>query len=157
MGYNVREGEATTYWASDLVHRLYHLPAFGQGYVDHYAEGWDGIIEQAAENSPNSTHDSDGLQYFALESYAHDLIYPGMGCPGPTGDLPAATSSTEPAATSATSASATSDKGAGAATSVPQNCHTHSDGAVHCDGEDAEEPTVPENCHTHADGAVHCT
>lgn len=154
MGYNVREGEPTTYWAADLMHRMYHLPAIGQGYIDHYAEGYEGIIEQAAANKAESTHDSDGLQYFALEAYAHDIIDPGVGCPGPFESTP---TSTSPAETATAIASASAAAATTSTTEAPENCHTHADGAVHCESEETSEPAVPENCHTHADGAVHCT
>lgn len=144
MGYNVREYARTLFWAGDLMHRLYHVPAFGQGYIDHYAEGYEEIIEAAKANSPNSTHDSDGLTYFALEAYAHDIINPGAGCPGPAGDLPSTSSS-------AASSSATSTAAATATTT----------GATSTQSSSAEAATatsaVPENCHTHANGDVHCT
>ncbi|KAK2604596.1 hypothetical protein N8I77_007509 [Diaporthe amygdali] len=140
-GYNVREHSRLLYWASDLLHRLYHVPAFGQEYIDHYSEGYEGIIESAANNSPNSTHDSDGLQYFALDVYAYDIILPGEGCPGPSGPPSTETSSSQTASstdsssatasvTSTTTASSTET--AASETALPENCHTHSDGSVHC-------------------------
>ena len=123
QGYNVRETSRLVFWASDLLHRLYHLPEIGQGVIDHYAEGYDGIVEAAANNSTNTTRDSDGLQYFALEAYAHDVILPGEGCPGPSGPLDVETSSSVLTAT-AQSATATSSAASGAvsttvASSVP--------------------------------------
>ena len=44
----------------------------------------------ASENgNDNITHDSDALQYFALEAWAYDIAVPGVGCPGPAlEDLP---------------------------------------------------------------------
>lgn len=140
-GYNVREHSRLLYWGSDLLHRLFHVPAFGQEYIDHYSEGYEGIIESAANNSPNSTHDSDGLQYFALDVYAYDIILPGEGCPGPSGppstetsSAPAASSTDASSATASatSSATATSAESAASETALPDNCHTHSDGAVHC-------------------------
>lgn len=50
------------------MHRLRHMPAFGQGYVEHYAEDYDSIIETASADSPNATKDSYGLIYFAPEA-----------------------------------------------------------------------------------------
>lgn len=108
QGYNVRESSRLLFWASDLLHRLYHLPEVGQGIIDHYAEGYEGIVEAAANNSTNTTRDSDGLQYFALEAYAYDMILPGEGCPGPSGPLASETSSSMPAATATSAASASS-------------------------------------------------
>ncbi|KAM3415910.1 hypothetical protein BST61_g9405 [Cercospora zeina] len=141
-GYNVREYSRLLFWSSDLLHRMYHLPEIGQGYIDHYAEGYEGIIEAAANNSPNTTRDSDGLQYFALEAYAYDIIAPGEGCPGPSGPAqPSSSSAAAPAATSSAATAATSTVAAAASetsaaadanTDVPDNCHTHSDGSLHC-------------------------
>ncbi|USW48515.1 Putative metallopeptidase, catalytic domain superfamily, peptidase domain, HRXXH [Septoria linicola] len=151
-GYNVRESSRLLFWASDLLHRMYHLPEIGQGYIDHYAEGYEGILEAAANNSPNTTRDSDGLQYFALEAYAYDIIAPGEGCPGPSGPPnTSSTSSAAPAATSSTVSSATSVASAAAsATSSAAASATTSAAA-------AADTDVPDNCHTHADGSLHCT
>ncbi|KAF7189735.1 Major allergen Asp f 2 [Pseudocercospora fuligena] len=143
QGYNVRESSRLIFWGSDLLHRLYHVPAFGQGYIDHYAEGYEGIIEAAANGSPNTTHDSDGLQYFALEAYAYDIIAPGVGCPGPSGPPNPETSSSVPAAT-ATSSASMSATATATATVAPVEAS-------------ATASALPDNCHTHANGDVHCT
>lgn len=82
MGYTVSGSETNTFWASDLLHRLYHVPAIGQNWVDHFADGYDEVLDLAIENATLSTHDSETLQYFALEVYAHDISVPGIGCPG---------------------------------------------------------------------------
>jgi hypothetical protein len=82
MGYTVSGSETNTFWASDLLHRLYHVPAIGQNWVDHYTDGYDEVLDLAIENATLSTHDSETLQYFALEVYAHDISVPGIGCPG---------------------------------------------------------------------------
>ncbi|KAF2172126.1 hypothetical protein M409DRAFT_49868 [Zasmidium cellare ATCC 36951] len=182
LGWNVRQGGRTVYWGSDLMHRLWHMPAFGQGYVDHYAEDYDSILEAASANSPNATKDSYGLIYFALEAFAHDVIYPGTGCPGPAGELPAssspaaAASATSSAASSASAPAVTSASTAAvsaSATAVAENCHTHSNGDVHCSEAtatvsesasataasaeaSATESASGENCHTHANGELHC-
>ncbi|GLI77355.1 prenylated Rab acceptor protein 1 [Penicillium ochrochloron] len=82
MGYTVSESETNTFWASDLLHRLYHVPTIGQNWADHFADGYDEVLDLAVENATLSTHDSETLQYFALEVYAHDISVPGIGCPG---------------------------------------------------------------------------
>jgi hypothetical protein len=82
MGYTVSESETNTFWASDLLHRLYHVPTIGQNWVDHFADGYDEVLDLAIENATLSTHDSETLQYFALEVYAHDISVPGIGCSG---------------------------------------------------------------------------
>lgn len=57
------------------------MPPIGQNWVDHFAEGYDEVIELAAGNKSVSTRDSETLQYFALGAYAFDLVIPGVGCP----------------------------------------------------------------------------
>lgn len=82
LGYTVSGSETNTFWASDLLHRLYHVPAIGQNWIDHFADGYEEVIDQAKKNATLSTHDSETLQYFALEVYANDIAAPGVGCPG---------------------------------------------------------------------------
>lgn len=82
LGYTVAGSEANTYFGSDLIHRLYHMPAFGENYVEHFAEDYAGALELAKTNATFATHDSDVLQYFALDVYAYDIAVPGIGCPG---------------------------------------------------------------------------
>ncbi|KAL6244506.1 Prenylated Rab acceptor protein 1, partial [Rhinocladiella similis] len=86
LGYTVAGSPANTFWASDLLHRLYHMPAIGGEYVEHFAGDYDEVIELAQSNSTNSTRDSNTLQYFALEAYAYDIAVPGQGCPGESHD-----------------------------------------------------------------------
>ncbi|SMR53314.1 unnamed protein product [Zymoseptoria tritici ST99CH_3D1] len=169
QGYDVRTGSRTLYWGSDLIHRLYHMPAYGaNGYIDHYAEGWAGIVTAAKEGSPNSTHDSDGLQFFALEAYAYDVIYPGVGCPG--SNAPVTEEEMEGSGGHGAAAAATTTSMAAAPAAVTdapagQDCHTHSDGSIHCSDATTPEPAATseapaaggENCHTHANGELHCT
>lgn len=115
QGYTVAGSETNTFWASDLMHRLYHVPAVGQGWVDHFADGYDEVIALAKSNGTESTHDSEALQYFALEAYAFDIAAPGVGCAGEshgpdqghdTG------SASAPASTSTSSSSSASGSGA---------------------------------------------
>lgn len=83
LDYTVSQTSRLIFWASDMLHRLFHLPSIGRGYIEHYTAGWCGAIEAAAQGNPNVTHDSDVLQYYALEAYAYDIAVPGEGCPGP--------------------------------------------------------------------------
>ena len=76
------EYDLSYYFSSDLLHRLYHVPAFGDGHVQHYTQGYAEVLTQAQEHPERATHDSDVLQYFALEVYAYDIAVPGVGCPG---------------------------------------------------------------------------
>jgi hypothetical protein len=82
LGYTVSGSETNTFWASDLLHRLYHIPAVGQNWIYHFADGYEEVVDQAMEDATLSTHDSETLQYFALEVYAYDIAAPGIGCPG---------------------------------------------------------------------------
>lgn len=82
LGYTVSKSETNTFWAADLLHRLYHVPAIGQNWIDHFADGYEEVVDQAKKNATLSTHDSETLQYFALEVYAYDIAVPGVGCSG---------------------------------------------------------------------------
>ncbi|OTA52379.1 major allergen Asp F2 [Hypoxylon sp. EC38] len=122
-GYSVASGKLNFYFGSDLIHRLYHLPAIGEGIVEHYADTYEECLELAINNPAEAVRNSHTLQYFALDVYAFDIAVPGEGCTGrplesesPTAPLPTATSSPS---TSSTSTAAT-------------ECHTHADGTEHC-------------------------
>lgn len=82
FGYDVANSPTNLYWASDLLHRLLHLPAIGEGIVEHYAEEYPTTLEYAKSNTTYAVRNSDTLQYFALEAYAYDIAVPGVGCPG---------------------------------------------------------------------------
>ncbi|CAG7973183.1 unnamed protein product [Penicillium nalgiovense] len=127
LGYTVSESETNTFWAADLLHRLYHVSAIGQNWIDHFADGYEEVVDQAKKNATLSTRDSETLQYFALEVYAYDISVPGVGCAGVQHehDEPEATTSQPaPTATTTDAASTTAD--------VPENCHTHEGGELHC-------------------------
>lgn len=83
-GYDVANGPTNFYWASDLVHRLLHIPKVGEGIVEHYgdADEYPGVLELATSDPELAVRNSDTLQYFALDVYAHDVAVPGVGCPG---------------------------------------------------------------------------
>lgn len=104
LGYNVAEYDLDVFWASDLLHRLFHMPAFSQHRISHYAEGYENVIESAEGNTMHPLHNSESLQYFALEAYAYDIAVPGVGCPGPQHDhdhAPTSTAAQPPSTTSA--------------------------------------------------------
>jgi hypothetical protein len=84
FGYNVANGATNLYWASDLLHRLLHIPKVGEGVVEHYSteSKYSGVLSLAKTNSTYAVRNSDSLQYFALEVYAHDIAVPGIGCAG---------------------------------------------------------------------------
>lgn len=133
FGYDVANGATNTYWASDLLHRLLHIPKVGEGVVEHYstAPKYPGVLELAENNPAWAVRNSDSLQYFALEAYAHDIALPGVGCAGHYVPVPesedshaapkpsasaSATATTTAAASSAASAAPTSTKAAEACT-----------------------------------------
>ncbi|KAL3452677.1 putative peptidase family-domain-containing protein [Aspergillus insuetus] len=126
LGYTVSESETNTFWAGDLLHRLYHMPAIGQGLVEHYADGYEGVLELAEGNKTESVHDSETLQYFALEVYAYDVVVPGVGCVGD--DEEATNDQTE----ETEEAPADEQEDEPAEEEIPENCHTHEGGELHC-------------------------
>ncbi|KAI4240227.1 MAG: hypothetical protein L6R40_005256 [Gallowayella cf. fulva] len=138
LGYTVAGMEANTYFGSDLLHRLYHMPAFGENHVEHFAEDYAGALELAKTNATYATHDSDILQYFALDVYAYDIAVPGVGCSG---------QATEAASSHGSSTSSVSAPPMSSQTATATNAGTAPDAA-------ADAPT---ECHTHADGTQHCT
>ena len=104
------EGETNAYFASDLMHRLYHMPAFGDGLVEHFTEGYTEVLALGADNATFAIRDSDVLQYFALDVYAFDIILPGVGCPGGnTTEVAAASESSTPTASETTAPNPTAD------------------------------------------------
>lgn len=157
FGYNVANGATNFYWASDLLHRLLHIPKVGEGVVEHYgAEGkYPGVISLAKENATYAVRNSDTLQYFALEVYANDVAIPGVGCPGSftstSTPAPAASSSRlassaaatpvqAPAAVSSVRASPTS-QAAAASSRAASGCTPHDD-HWHCPP-GTPQPTYP--------------
>ncbi|KAL0930491.1 Antigen 1 [Colletotrichum truncatum] len=124
LGYNVANSRLNTFWATDLLHRAFHVPLVSLGQVEHYAEDYAEVLDLAKNNATLSVLDSDALQYFAIDVWAYDIAAPGVGCSGELEEedkkeeTPAAT--TTPSSPAATTSSA------------PQECHTHADGALHC-------------------------
>jgi hypothetical protein len=123
FGWTVANGATNFYWAGDLLHRLLHMPAVGEGHVEHYSVGkYPGVLELAKTNSSYSVKDSDTLQYFALEVYAHDVAVPGVGCAGKY----TATSSSVVASATPSRAAAVSSAAA-VSTRPAQSCTPHDD------------------------------
>lgn len=100
-GYTVANSPLNTFFAVDLLHRVFHVPAISEGIVEHYSEDSAGVLELAQTTSIFSVRDTDALQYFAIDAYAYayDIANPGVGC---TGELEEVTSSAPAAAASAT-------------------------------------------------------
>ncbi|KAL6710605.1 Prenylated Rab acceptor protein 1 [Coniothyrium glycines] len=151
FGYDVANGATNFYWASDLLHRLLHIPSVGEGVVEHYGPEakYSGVIALAKENSTYAVRNSDTLQYFALEVYAHDIAIPGIGCAGtyrptPTSSASVAASSAVRATSSvvaspsrvATSAAAVASPSQANGGCTPHDDHWHCPAGV-------SEPTYP--------------
>ena len=113
LGYTVAGSPANTFWGTDLMHRLYHMPAIGQEWIEHYADDYEEVIELAAGNETHSTHDSDTIQFFAVEAYAYDIAVPGVGC---AGDAEAESSSSESSSSTTSAVASSSIAAAPAAT-----------------------------------------
>lgn len=117
-GYTVAGSANNLYWSSDLLHRIWHTDKLGQGVVGHYADTYTDCLELAEKNETLSVRNSASLRYFALDVYAYDIAVPGVGCTG------------EPKEEEDSHSDSHSDS----STSTPsgKECHTHSDGEVHC-------------------------
>jgi hypothetical protein len=92
-GYTVAGGPLASFFASDLIHRLFHADKIGEGTVFHYAHT---------------------LQYFALDVYAYDIAAPGQGCTGE----PVEEEETETAAAASSSATVSATSSATTASST---------------------------------------
>ncbi|EFY96494.1 major allergen Asp F2 [Metarhizium robertsii ARSEF 23] len=119
LGHTVAGSGLELFWATDLMHRLFHAPIVNEDIVNHFSDDYSGLLELAKTEPEKSGIDMDALQYFAIDVWAHDVAAPGVGCTGkpPPKKSPAESVSGSPATATATAAS---------------SCHTHSDGSEHC-------------------------
>lgn len=72
LSYAFSTGDTNPFWAGDLMHRLFHIPAVTED-VGHYADDYDTSLELAKKkkkkkNATFSVRNSDSLQYFALDA-----------------------------------------------------------------------------------------
>lgn len=104
------------------MHRILHVPTVSEEAVDHFASAYTEVTALAKEDPSKSVVDSNTLQFFAIDVYAYDIAAPGVGCTGE----PVEEEKKEEASktTGAATPSATKES--------PKECHTHSDGVVHC-------------------------
>jgi len=117
LGYTVAGSPTNTFWASDLMHRLYHMPAIGHEYIEHYIEDYADIEASLEAGNRTNTYDSDVLQYFALDAYAYDIAAPGVGCTGEPSEEEHDHSSSPSASATATASQAASQTSSAAAVS----------------------------------------
>ncbi|KAJ4252860.1 Prenylated Rab acceptor protein 1 [Fusarium torreyae] len=121
LGYTVAQSKLNTFWATDLLHRVLHVPTISEETVDHFAENYVEVLELAKSDPSKSAIDSDAIQYFAIDVYAYDIAAPGVGC---TGEPEEEEEKETPTKAGAAKPSATKE--------APKECHTHDDGVVHC-------------------------
>lgn len=106
LGFTVASSPLNTFWATDLLHRILHVPDISEGIVDHYAEDYHDALHQAKEDPALSQIDSDVLQYFAIDVFAYDVAAPGIGCTGEEVEVheePTTTTTRVPSATTSAS------------------------------------------------------
>ncbi|PKS13136.1 hypothetical protein jhhlp_000478 [Lomentospora prolificans] len=82
LGYTVAQSPLNTLWATDLLHRLLHVPQISEDIVEHFAGDYAEVLELAKTDPSKSAIDSNALQYFAIDAYAYDIAAPGEGCTG---------------------------------------------------------------------------
>jgi hypothetical protein len=105
-GYTVAGGPLASFFASDLIHRLFHADKIGEGTVFHYADTYQECLDLARE-SP-------------LDVYAYDIAAPGQGCTGEPVEEEAETA----AASSSASATATSSATTASSTATAEAAST---------------------------------
>ncbi|KAK6072725.1 restculine oxidase [Seiridium cupressi] len=110
-GYTVTNSALSFYFASDLIHRFFHMPSVGGGggVVEHYADDYNERLELAI-SAPGR-----GRQEHAYLA----------------GEIVAKVSSSSAASATATSITTVSSAGT-TTTTVGTEFHTHSTGGVHC-------------------------
>ncbi|XPS91840.1 Prenylated Rab acceptor protein 1 [Ascochyta lentis] len=152
FGYDVANGATNFYWASDLLHRLLHIPKVGEGIVEHYggADEYPGVLELAESNPAEAVRNSDTLQYFALEVYAHDVAVPGVGCPGHYREVSSSAAPTSSAAASATAAGSSSSHAASSAVASA----TSAAASAAASATQAAEACTPHDDHWHCPPGV---
>lgn len=82
QGYTIAEGDETTIWSGDLMHRVMHTESFGELVVKHYAETYAECLQLAKNNTAQAVRNIDSIRLFAMEAYAYDIAVPGVGCLG---------------------------------------------------------------------------
>lgn len=124
-GYTVAGGELASYFASDLIHRLFHTDKIGEGTVFHYADTYTECLDLARETPEEAVRNAHTLQYFALDVYAYDIAVPGQGCTGePIEEEEESTETSSSASVSSTSSAASSSTSSAEASSTTEATST---------------------------------
>lgn len=116
LGYSVSTHRDNLFWATDLLHRIWHTDSLGQGVVGHYADTYDDCLELAQTNSSQAVRNSATLRLYALDVWAYDISIPGEGCTEPE----------DAQSTGTVTATPSTQTGSGS------ECHTHANGETHC-------------------------
>lgn len=66
-GYTVANSSASYYFATDLIHRLYHIPQISDAEVEHYADSYQECLELAANNATWAPYNTHTIQYFVAD------------------------------------------------------------------------------------------
>jgi hypothetical protein len=172
QGYTISNGALNTYFAADLLHRLYHVTSIGDGVVEHYADSYAECLELAEHEPEDAVRNTHSLQYFALEIWAMEVTLPGEGCIGraatPSAAVAASSSMVSPAVIASTTpssmmaatsaAAATSSSAATSAQAVGQSATSTSSAATVSSSSLVVSSMLIsiQECHTHANGEVHC-
>jgi hypothetical protein len=162
-GYTVANGKLATYFAADLMHRIYHTTKIGEGAADHFADTYSECLELAEEKPSDAVRNTHSLQYFAIEVYAMEIALPGEGCTGVIAEGETDSHGAAPAVSSASSAMSSAATSTTAAQTAAQTVSKVSSAAT------VSLPsfllyarseflmlTLQKECHTHAGGEVHC-
>ncbi|GAA5915223.1 Zps1p [Sporobolomyces salmoneus] len=153
--------------ATDFMHRLMHVPSIVYGHISHAADSLGGVFELASSNDSATVTNQNTFQFYALDAYAYDVVWPGKSCvtsnppqeeeshysaPAPS----STTSSPEIAPTATATAAVEEDDHAGHDHAAEEEEDDHA-GHDHA-SEESATPTssAAESCHTHGDGTVHC-
>lgn len=137
-GYTVAGGALASFFASDLIHRLFHTDKIGEGTVFHYADTYDECLGLAVEAPEEAVRNAHTLQYFALDVYAYDIANPGQGCTGePVVEEEEETADASSSVTSSAVASSTSSESSSSTSSADASSTTEPTSTL-----DAEESTT---------------
>jgi hypothetical protein len=117
-GYTIANNKLATYFAADLMHRLFHTTKIGEGAAEHYADTYTECLELAKNNSAEAVRNTHSLQYFALDVYAMEVALPGEGCTGTPAEEEADSHAAPASSASASSASASPAPALSAASSA---------------------------------------
>ncbi|KZF23734.1 zincin [Xylona heveae TC161] len=170
-GYTVSQAPNTAYFASDLLHRIYHMPRISENVVDHYADTYEEVLELAQTKPQLAVRNSATLRYFALDVFAWDVALPREGCSG-VGEVDggegdhghaghaAATTTTAAASTGSVTAEKTTVVEKTTAVEATATMTTMTSSTVTKETKEAKTATTTQSaakeCHTHDNGVVHC-